>query len=1537
MRKLLSVILMISIILGNTMPVMATSLSLSKNEIEKETVLVGTELQEVLSEEESVVSNNSMQNSTVSENAVSDNDIQSTAVSGNNVSDNSIQSTAVSENTISKNNVPSTTVSDNAISENNVQNVAVSENTIRDNSIQNSTVSENTVSDNSLQNADDTEAMISVSGGDILLEKKQITENVRLYSCDEREGDYVWECSFETLQDAFLEINRIAVSDRYYYVQIVNDTKGIVTYTDKNLTFPSKAKEVIVEGGSVYMKDNLTLKCNTTFINSILAPTKEATLSMGKFELLLEDCFVGDEDTAVGFKKITGSGVTGPSKLTLDNTSLTVNGEISGIGTLVYADTREDSMSVYDLRRGVPIYPTLIANGKIGIGNIELQTDGYLTGYATVKRSKEKEITAVTPQITISGQVTSTDNNHTLYLDLQEVVSKRYVGLAFDNSDMANMHALGIKLAKADNVTYPNIKAVQCADSVLLKSGGYLTYFEGGHGVELSYQNGDEQNVIVPCRSFSDAVTEINSKKAKRDYTITILEANTDISGANQNGSKEVPKALNMPNKNYIETLTIQSDTEGEQAVIMGFLGNITLTSDVILQDVTFVQMIKSGSDYKKADELKDDYPSAATFNVAGYDLTIKGNNTFNTPLILKGGNKGSITFDTRGTITTLTNDYDRKASLNDEIIENVIYGSITGFKEVNVEGCNLTLKEFASARNSKKFTASNNNMTNLNIKEDGKGTGVVTVIGQSAKGSLNVTTLNNNNGKILVEGKVQLRDVLMEGEQQPAIAADLNFNITGKYTNNSDGTVLITRRKGAGKAPYLNVSGIVERVADTGPVTIKVLPESTAVVDRENPVRLLPEGSTSAVLLSAKNAQARDFKPHADNYAGGEYDSTNTSGYMMFKSGSNISVYDGECVTVAVYKGETIAEKTLVGYYPAVKDATSHVNSLKKASQDYTYVLMTQNDSVSSSVVITIPSYAGRIVITRLDSANIPQKTMNIRGNITGKAKQTVVLDIDGLEVAGNISGMGKLVIKDNATINGSLKVTDLQLENVTGSDDNIEPVTLSVKGAVTVEEIHNYGNKQNVLEFTRTTKDVSNLTVNKLIENEDALLLLRQNDEGAVTALEKTGLQAVLSNGKKFAAMPRASTDSFVAEAKVKTVQGNVVYNSAGNQTFRLIKANKGIYLAGSTLEENMVTLMRKNAVGTVTVTNCLDYAQAINEINTIGDVTSDYEIELHTYNGADNSIDTVVTDKNTYGPLALPGANKKNTLLIKNVNEDEKAKMIFTGNISGYGNVTVQDVELAPVKSGSNNTPVDTTIKIASDNTSKTPMLTLKNVSTKTTVADTAQTKGFITSITGTKNKTDVILENCGNLILKTGISNVDEVTLKGTKLFTAGASAVNTIRMENEQELPVISSWDSLGKLTVKDIYMPIELHNSYIGVMQDKNEKPQFVLNNEVQQGTLLCKVYVKNTKITDADEIMGTALNAKANKEVEKYCGTLLVSAKNASAHKIRAYAFRDANAEGSIVENAEQITKDNLISYKLGVYVVNENKANMTAQITKE
>lgn len=1411
----------------------------------------------------------------------------------------------------------------------------------------------------------------------------ETVENVKLYSYNPvensgyvlgEEADYVWESSFATLQEAFSEIDKLALNDRYYLVEVKADDKNVVTFDSKALTFPAKTKGILVSASgkdataNIYFKGAISLKSDVFFDGIVFVPTTATGMSLGNYELTLSGCDVDTSKAAGGFNKFSGSGVTGTSALTLIDTDLSVTGAVNGIGTLVYAEnTMED-----ELQTNTTMQPRLKANGAIAVGDVVLKTDGELVGLATVAR-KNGVVTKVTPQITISGEVYSgtknaPNNEKTLYLDLQEVVSKKYVSLDFDKSEMENILESGLMIAKAVNVTYPNIQAMQRTgeeDSLLVKSAGYLTYFEGGYGVELSFrENG--QDYVIPCRTFADAVTEINNRKSKRDYIITLTEDMAEISGADQNSSIEVPKALSMPNKNYVNLLTIQADPDtlvvdevtGKNSIEstqLGFLNNITLTGNVILDNVQFVQMVKVDSAYKKMDVAKDNYPAAMTLNTAGFELSIVGDVTFNTPLILNGGSKGVLSFDENGTITTLTNDYTGGEE------KNVIYGTVTSFASLNLNDVDLVINEYRSSRTSSKYAAVGSSITTVNMYES-----TITIAGDHAKGAFSNTNLNMDNSSLVVGGKVNLKNVTLEGDQKATISADTDFNITGTLTSRTNNAQLTTRLKGSGKAPYLNISGTVVRVDGASPICVEVYSENGALVKEH--VTLTNAPKVTAQLLTAKNGAARDFIPHKGNYSGGEYSVTNTKGYMMFKSGSNIYVYSGSQVYAAVYTGEE-----LVGYYPSQKDAVAAINALKDKTQDYTIVLMQENGTVASPVSITVPSYASKVTIRSLNeesekiylSGSITLNAKTVLENLTfvpvnkgkattfsisagnydltltdvetsngdttsgtaalkdisGKGKQTITWDSPALTVAGSINSAAKLIVNKDARVNGTLKVTTLQMNNAVETAENgdesdtASAVTLTAKGTVSIGNVENNGTVQNVIVFGRNSKNVTNLTINKEINNENALLLLKQTEGSKVGVVSKNGYKVALGDAKKLAVMPLASTDSFeVAEKEDSQV---------------VVKAGKGIYLADDTAIVDMVALTRTAQDGKITEINCLDYTQAISEINNLADRNSDYVIELAT--GADASVgaDSNITDANPYGAFPMPSSNKAKSVKIVGTVDPETNKptiiMNFTGGISGYGTVTIQNVMLKPVKGSADKTSVDAKISLLADKTTETPSLTLVNVNTFVQTAETASTKGFIASISGTKNKTNVILRDCGNLIMNSGISNVDELTITGTKLLSGGESTVNTTVLDSN------TSWDSLGKLTTNYVTMPVD-NTAYIGIKQDKYTNPQFVLNNDVNEGGLLiCKVYGMAATLADDETIFaGTSEN-----EVDSYKSVSLVSAKKASADKVRAYTFRPANVvNGAFADGDAFVSENKLISYKVGAYVRNGNMDDMAVRV---
>lgn len=1441
----------------------------------------------------------------------------------------------------------------------------------------------------------------------------EMEENVKLYSSDSGEnGTYAYESGFATLQDAFTEIDKLAMPAKYYRIELEQAQENVVTFNSKAPTFPSKATKIVIAKGremssaEFYFKGNLTLKCNTTFEDIVFVPQTKSSVLLGNYELHVKNCFVDASRAGVEFSGITGSNVNGTSALILEDTVLAVAGNVQNVGTLVFAGEQgaepSDSMATLSMNQITPAYPKLIVDGSVNVGSVELHKDGYITGLATVTR-KDGKVTKITPQITINKDVIS-EEGCTLYLDVQEKVSGQFKAIDFESAEMTDVLNSGVTLAKALYTTYPNIKAAQRNnEDSLVKAGGYLTYFAQGFGVMLSYVDEESRAVIeIPCYSFADAVTEINNQKVKRDYTIALQADITEISGADQSGA--VPKALTMPNKNYVDTLTIQAETYDE-AVKLGFINAITLTSNVVFKNVQFVQMMKVGSVYQTSDIAKDHFPGALTFNTAGYAVTIKGKNTFNTPLVMNGSNKTSLTFDEGGTISTLTNGYEEQGG--SFVVENVIYGSLNGMDTVNVNDCNLILQAFKTAPTATTYTESKNKITTVNVSgtvaQNGEASGTITVISPASKAEFSATNYKSDNGSLLVDGKVNLKNVTLEGEFSPTIHADTNFDITGNLIVNSNYAVLETRLKGAGKEPYLNISGTVVRVENAQPIEVAVYPEMTAA-NTEVLVDMKNMAAGKAVLLSAKNAQSADFKPAGDNYIGGEYipgEEGNSSGYMLLKQSGKIYVYNGNQVNLAVYKGEYTGTMTddLLGYYPSFKEATADVDALKDKTQSYTYVLTRTNGTMSAPVTMTLPTQAENVTVTNLTECD--ENTMlYMSGNVTLKCDSTfenvefapsnkktgvsfsiaagaydvalqdvtvsteagsmALKDISGngkgkvtwaspnLTMTGSITNAAEVVVFENAEIKGNMKAATLTLAN------NAEHAgtTVTVKGTVTVDTLQNKGTAQNTLVYSRNTSNKNpNLTINKDIVNETAqnLIVLKQQDSDLVTALTKVGAKVTLANANKALSLPKASTDSFVWQANCVNANGQTFVFTGSSEEYTVVKADKGVYLADSTLKNDMVALKRIQTEMPTdgnpqreaeTITKCLDYSQAVNEINTLADaqyMNNAYEIQFLATGaaaGTGNAIDTNVKDANPYGTFTLPKSNAKSELVVKGV-EDGVTMLPFSGNISGQGTITIQDLVLNPVKSGTDATPADTKISITADKT--TPCLTLENVSTREQSVASTKATGFIANISGTKNKTDVFLKNDGNLLVKSGISNVNTVSLDGTKLVSDGAVTINKAELLNA------STWDSLGKMTVTDVFVEASQNGvsaSYIGTKQDRSGHPQFIVNGDVfgiadngeviGAAVLQCKVYATDATIADAEAIIA----GNSEKELEEYANKELVSAKKAGADQFRAYDFRTISAEGNIAENTEGITKENLVAYKEGVYVKNGNMDAMQVKL---
>lgn len=1407
---------------------------------------------------------------------------------------------------------------------------------------------------------------------------------VRLYSSDSKQQEnFVYEGGFSTLQDAFLEIDKLAAGNKFYRIELRNVQKDFVTFGSKDLVFPSKTAGITIAAGDnlteaiIYLKEKIVLKSDVIFEDIIFAPAKDIKLELGNFSLTMARCSsyktqTGNEkavnengEAVVRAASVNGSGTAKSSELILEDTALFVTGAVKNIGKLVYTGEQAERLVSYNnVRYGsVPLYSKLEANGAVQVGSIELHTEGTLAGPATVKRSKDNVITGITPQITIAKDVVS-EQGKVLYLDLREKQGKSYVKLKLDGEDARTICQTGLSLAKGVNVTYSNIQASQLAGKNLIKKSGNLTYFENDYGVELSYMENDTE-IVIPCYSFADAVKEINNRKKKCDYVITLLSANKNISAA-------APKALTMPNKKYVNSLVIQAEPEkGALETQLYYLNQITFTSDVTLKDVAFVQMIKKGSEYQDADEVKNGYPAAVTVNTGGFDLRIEGEVTFNTPLLLKGGNKGTLTLDSEGTLNTRTNDFYESGSE----AKSIIYGMITDFSAVHMNGCNLEFREYETAYRSGKYTSANIKAADWNLTD-----GEVTVKDKNRKASFKVTNLCIEDGNVTVGGKINLTNAVLEGTKDTVIKADKDFNITGSLTSFNDNAILMTRLKGAKKAPYLNISGRVIRGENINPVYVGVYPEITA----ENPdkaVELTEAPKVTGQLLTAKNALAMDFRPIDENYTSGsgEYSQENTKGYMVFKSGSNIYVYEGGVVKVELQKNGNPA-----GYYPSIKDATTAVNALKDKTAVYTYILTEDNGTAESPVSITLPSQAKEVIVTEsagtqrkifftgklslgadtsfeniifepvnkgkgtafdistngydltLEKVEVSDRLTGMAiGNITGKGGTKVTLSSENLMLKGNVTGISELEIKEDVTIGGNIKTSVLTMRN---KEDN-QAVVLNTVGSVVIDTVENYGNSQNVLQYTRNKSNVSNLTVNKEINNHGTCLFLLEQvtqHEQMETyveeiALSKKETSVKLDAAKKLAVMPKASGDSF----KIVVTSQTDSLDSEELPAENIVKADKGIYYIDDTLmpyrtklasktESNAENPENGNNEENSLITYCLDYNQAIKEINNRAEKNADYTITFNS-SGNEQVIDTNVTDKNSFSSLPLPKKDTKKSLTVEGGSQ-EMATIPFTGNISGYGKLIFKNLVLNPVSGGTKSAPADVKLSLSADKTES--MMILENVTTNTKMLADKNSKGVISAITGVKNKTCVTIKNCGELIVKSGIHNVQKLTLSETAILTAGKSVINVLRLEDAAFL------DVLGKLTVTDIEVSDSTNTSYIGAIRNASKVPQFVVNGDVIEGTLLVKAYNSQTAITDAGTIWDSILdeegndnnknNVRSDLEPDDYTEVRLAEGKRATAERFRAYPFRAADAYGTLAENPEGVTKENFIAYKEGKYIRN-------------
>ena len=277
--------------------------------------------------------------------------------------------------------------------------------------------------------------MLSLEALNALAADSEETENVYLYSSDEKDGEFVQEGIFASLQDALDAIEILEKEECFYRIEMVNTQEDVVTSGQKTLDMPRQTAGIVITGGpdlaetSIYFKGTLKLESDVVFEDIIFVPTEKTAFALGTYELTLDGCRVDDQNDGM-ISGVSGSGTKEMSGLILKDTNLHVNGAVDNVGTVVFAEDGSSQSGI----ESVPLTAcSLTADGRINIGNVELEADGYLTGTATVTRKKGM-ITKITPQITIVGEVYATQDN-VLYLDLLEKKDGTYQRLDLDKEE----------------------------------------------------------------------------------------------------------------------------------------------------------------------------------------------------------------------------------------------------------------------------------------------------------------------------------------------------------------------------------------------------------------------------------------------------------------------------------------------------------------------------------------------------------------------------------------------------------------------------------------------------------------------------------------------------------------------------------------------------------------------------------------------------------------------------------------------------------------------------------------------------------------------------------------------------------------------------------------------------------------------------------------------------------------------------------------------------------------------------------------------
>ena len=1395
------------------------------------------------------------------------------------------------------------------------------------------------------------------------------------------QGESAWERmdQYENLQDAFSEIDRLADNTASYQIVL----KESMASKDKNgkdsdFTYPGKAAHVWIIGEAggekeISFKANATMKCPTTFENvAFRIASTSGTLNIGGYTV---DMVMSQIPATM---TVTGSGIGKGSCFTVSGN------ESKGLWT----ELDIKSISNVDQVKidGADLYvQTTTTTGRLimedntqltGYGAISLK-DVEVLGIATVVTfptgvkltqvlDEEKqptgveEITSMTSALTISGDVDVVYEHYNRVTEETEI-KEGWLDIALGmNADKTNhtyeemnvdyefadtlIAANKAIIAKAPKASVNQVYFVGAGEGTLYKKSGNLVYKNSDPAVELSYHGGldDEgypiEEYVTGCETFAEAVAEINNLKTKRDYTIRFYAPQEDA----------IPETLTMPNKSYVNTLTLTSDSD------VYYKGDISFTTPVILENIHFVRMgeVKENNKvvgYKPVEETVA-YPTPVNVKAGGNEVRMAGMVTFNTPIFLDGGSKGILTIDESAEVAAVGDVILKSAAPGTILWE----GKISNFAAMDINhvfDLDGWLTSDTKASCGYKYHPCELKVTSLSLGED-----AYVTVGAEAEAlvenstpytaNVNVTNLLLQGSQLAINGNGEFKNVTLQGNQPYLEVKGQKCNITGTLTSNATEAKLKTTVDKK-EQTVLNISGtavlgdaktnrIIIGVEDyyddttfdsngkctledaqLGPVTL---------ADRVENEKGEVTGYVAKSLLKAKNIKENSFLVEESSVAGitEEFDyHFQAEGYFLKKNGDYVEVHHSDEIEVVLcQRGEALEQEQLLYYYKTMNEAVAAMKALKNPSAEY--ILLVRKNIGTSEVpyIMTVPEQAKNIILKSIDRND--RKTLYLKTAVGQKTN----LKLEDISVVNHSTWNGNNYVLElqaaDLTVTGATTLKNLKL---------VDGALLQTTNTTTITDIEN--------GYTALSQGSSNkiacskaagLTIKGLVTNEipsgtapklilDAGGVAKEPEKTVLVDSKKVpiGEKYNLSKAVRLVALEKATMDQF------EYYNGTVVEGGATKDkvvTKQAVWSGKNIYMIQQEYQNTItVKVNPETSEKCEAVIRCLDMAEATNYMNTVANKTVSYEITIE-----GQIQDTKATDNDAISVIAFPAKDKAKQIRV--VGRDSVGKvtnqiLTFKGDLKVSGNVELQSLTLK------NDVAFSMTLEKNSDE--RKANITTPGES-KVILKEVKVVNG-LKAIGGNKGATELTLEQVSTdnpsegLWLTSGIKNVASLALNSTKLTTKGDSEVQALILQGS------GIWEAKAKTTIGDVQLlslaagaeatqtGVAQPGAYVATYHSVNRGvslgiPQLTITGKITGGNLPVKVYDFST---GAYRELGT------DGKVAGYDNAKLVVAKAEAGDKFIASSNVKFNSAKGIYEFKNQ---DLISSKDKNGYVTNTTKA---------